>query len=391
MLRIVADENITFAREAFGPLGELELLPARHITTATARDADVLLVRSVTRVDAGFATLPSLRFVGTVTIGTDHIDSDALRAAGIAVHSAPGSNADSVVEYVIAALLVLAERRQVPLRGRTVGVIGCGNIGARLARRLPAFGCRVLCNDPPLQAQAEAAGAAHAYVPLEQLLAEADVVSLHVPLTRCGPHPTHHLLGERALAALRRHAWLLNTSRGSVVDNAALRTSLERRALDAAVLDVWEHEPLFDGELLRRVELGTPHIAGHSFDGKVNGTVQVHDALVRHLGVPSGWDPEAALRATAQDRLTLDPPPPGTGEAEWLRQLVRQMYDVERDDAAVRGLLDTPRDQPAEAFQELRRRYPRRRTFARHHVAAAHVPPRLHEPVRDGLMVRMTE
>lgn len=389
MLRIVADENITFAREAFGPLGELVLLPARAITPESAHGADVLLVRSVTRVDARFAGLDSLRFVGTVTIGTDHIDTEALRAAGIAVHSAPGSNADSVVEYIIAALLVLAARRGTALRGRTVGIIGCGSIGSRVARRLPAFGCTVLLNDPPLQAIAERAGQAHEYVGLERLLAESDVVSLHVPLTRTGPHATHHLLGERELAALRSDAWLLNTSRGSVVDNAALQAMLERRALDAAVLDVWEHEPLLERALLRRVDVGTPHIAGHSFDGKVNGTVMIHDALIRHLRVESAWDPDAAYRAAPEDRLVLEPPEAGTSEVEWLLQVVRQMYDVERDDAVLRGLLETTQEELAESFQELRRRYPRRRSFARHVMAGARVPLQFHEPVRAGLMVRL--
>lgn len=396
MLRIIADQNIVAAEAAFGPLGRLTLLPAHAITPAAVGDADVLLVRSVTPVDAAFARLPNLRFVGTATIGTDHMDVPALRAAGISVHHAPASNADSVVEYVIAALLQLAVQRGEALRGRVVGIVGCGNIGSRLARRLPPLGCTVLRNDPPLAEQAEREDGGHEYLPLARVLQEADVVSLHVPFTRTGAHPTHHLLGARELALLRPDAGLLNTARGAVVDNAALRAVLERGALAAAVLDVWEHEPRLDRGLMDLTSLATPHIAGHSFDGKLNGTIMLHDALVHGFALQSDWDREAAAAPTAEDRLQLEPAGGNVetpqAETRWLHGLVARMYAIAGDDVHMRASLrSVTAEALPEAFQQLRRTYPRRRSFSRHEIARAAVPPDLHEPVRDGLMVRLVD
>ena len=395
MLRIVADQDIVAAEAAFGPLGQLTLLPASAITPAMVAASDVLLVRSVTQVGEEFARLPNLRFVGTATIGTDHLDVAALRAAGIAVHHAPGSNADSVVEYVIAALLHLAASRGEALRGRVVGLVGCGSIGSRLACRLPALGCAALRNDPPLAAQAEREGRPHEYLPLAHVLEAADVVSLHVPYTRTGPNPTHHLVGAAELERLRTHAWLLNTARGAVVANAPLRSALEQGAIGAAVLDVWEHEPLLDRELMARAALATPHIAGHSFDGKLNGTTMLHDALVRAFELQSRWDAEAAAAPLAGDRLLLQlpaaPAADAVAETRWLHALVQQLYPIAADDYRTRGALaGLPAERVAAAFQALRREYPRRRAFNRHVLPTGRLPAPLAAAVREGLQVRLS-
>jgi erythronate-4-phosphate dehydrogenase len=386
MLRIVADENIPLVEQAFGGIGEVQCVRATAITSELVRDADVLLVRSVTRVDEALIAGSRLRFVGSATIGADHIDHAALERAGITFRHAPGSNAESVVEYVLAALLTLAVRTGEPLRGKRVGIIGCGNIGSRLAARLPAFGASVLQNDPPLALAAERAGRSHAYASLDRVLAEGDVVTCHVPLTRTGPHATHHLLAAPALALLQRGAWLLNTSRGPVVSNQALRAALQRGALGAAVLDVWEQEPEPDAELHSLTALATPHIAGYSWDGKVAGTLMLHDALVRELGLGSHWDPASALRADAADRPLLTPPA-ARSEPEWLHQLACQLYDIEQDDARMRALLALPQGARAAAFRELRRTYPRRRAFPRHTLPDHALPEWYRLPVREGLRV----
>jgi erythronate-4-phosphate dehydrogenase len=387
MLNIVADENIPLVAEAFGALGEVRSLPATAIDSAAVRAADVLLVRSVTRVDAALVAGSRLRFVGSATIGADHIDQDALASAGICFRHAPGSNAESVVEYVLAALLTLAQRAGESLRGKRVGVIGCGNIGSRLAARLPAFGAEVLRNDPPLQEQAERARRPHQYLSLPRVLAESDVITLHVPLTRTGPYPTHHLVDAAELAQLQRHAWLLSTSRGPVAANDALKHALQRGALGEAVLDVWEGEPEPDPELLALTALATPHIAGYSYDGKVAGTVMLYGALVRELGVEPRWDPETALRPGPEDRLQLCAPAASLPELAWLRALVVQLYDIEGDDSRLRALLALPRSAHAAAFRELRKRYPRRRTFSRHWLPEAELPQRWRRAVREGLLV----
>jgi erythronate-4-phosphate dehydrogenase len=391
MLRILADENIALVREAFSVLGEVRLVPGRAITPALVRDADVLLVRSVTRVDGALIAGSRLRFVGSATIGTDHVDAAALAAAGIPFHYAPGSNAESVVEYVLAALLAVAAGTDEPLRGRRVGIVGCGHIGGRLAARLPALGMDVLRNDPPLAEAAERAGRRHEYVTLERVLEECDVITLHVPLTSGTRHPTHHLIDAAALARLRPGTWLVNTSRGAVVHGRALLDAFERGAPGAAILDVWEHEPVPDPRLIARCALATPHIAGYSWDGKVAGTRMLYDALVNELGLESAW-PGATVDSApgALARPDLAPPDGPLGETRWLHALVRQLYDVAGDDARMRTLLDLPAAARADAFHELRRRYPRRRAFAACTLDAAAVPDALRAAVSSGLGIPLS-
>ncbi len=388
-LLIVADENIPYVRQAFGPFGEVRLVPGREISAAHVRGADALLVRSVTRVDRALLDGSSVRFVGTATIGTDHVDRAWLRARGVAFAHAPGSNASSVVEYVLAALLRLSVRQGRALRGRTVGIVGCGNIGGRLARRLPALGVRVLRNDPPLAEAAERRGEPHPFVPLEALLSDADVVTLHVPLTREGPHATRGLFGAEALRRMRPDAWLVNTARGPVVSNAALLDAIAAGRPAATVLDVWEGEPNPDPDLIRRVDLGTPHIAGYSYDGKVRGTVMLYRAFVERFGLPDVWEPEEAFASGPDDRLRLTPPETPRPETEWLDAVARQMYDLEADDRRFRRILNRPPDERGAYFTRLRKTYPRRRAFTRHTMAAAPVPPAFRPALTEGLGVRL--
>jgi erythronate-4-phosphate dehydrogenase len=217
-MKIVADPNIPFVQEAFGLLGEVKLVPGRQITADAVRDADVLLVRSVTRVNAALLDGSRVRFVATATIGFDHIDREYLSQKGIGFASAQGSNANSVAEYIVAAMLELGHRQKFRLRDKTLGVVGVGNVGSRVVRYAEAIGMRVLKNDPPHQ---RAKQLAH-FVSLERVIAEADIITLHVPLTRGGPDATFHLFGEPTLAALKRQPLLINTARGAVVDNSEL-------------------------------------------------------------------------------------------------------------------------------------------------------------------------
>lgn len=388
-LRLLVDANVPFAEEAFGAFGRVRLAPGQEITPETTAEADVLLVRSVTRVDEGLLDGSPVRFVGSATIGTDHVDLDYLRSRGIPFAHAPGSNAPSVVEYVLAALLVMYTERDAVLRNETVGVVGCGHVGGALAVRLRALGLRVLRNDPPLAERAEAEGRPHDFVPLATVLAESDAVTLHPPLTRSGPHPTHHLMGADELAAMRPHALLVNASRGAVVDNAALRDALEAGRIGGAALDVWENEPTPDPDLLRLAGLATPHIAGYSFDGKVTGTAMLHDALADWLGVPATWDAERVLADESAALPPLTPPDPSLSETAYLHALARQAYDVRADDARTRGLLDLPEAERGAAFHRLRRTYPRRFGWEHHRVAADAVPPEFRTAVAEGLGITM--
>jgi erythronate-4-phosphate dehydrogenase len=388
-MRIVADENIPFAREAFECFGTVETCSGGSIDRSVVRDADVLLVRSVTPVGRGLLEGSSIRFVGSATIGTDHVDVSYLRETGIAFAYAPGSNAESVVEYVTSALFCLAVRRAERLREKTAGIVGCGNIGGRLARRLQALGLTVLCNDPPLAEAARGSARGREYVSLETVLDAADIVTIHVPLTRSGPHPTFHLFDRDVLRALKPNAWLINTARGSVIDHLALKNSVGPGRPSAAVLDVWEGEPDPDPELVARVDLATPHVAGYSYDGKVQGTLTLHDALAAFLGGTRTWDPAEAFAPADENRLRLTPPDPALPETDWLHDLVVRMFDISGDHARMIRIIDLPASDRRACFTSLRKNYPRRRAFARHSLRAHLLPASYRHAVAEGLGVRL--
>jgi erythronate-4-phosphate dehydrogenase len=273
--RLVADENIPFAREVFGTLGEVVTLPGRTLTRADLVAADALLVRSVTRVDGSLLVETPVTFVGTCTIGIDHLDTQWFDQNGIAWASAPGCNANSVVQYALAAMARLRPH----WLSQTVGIIGCGNVGGHLHRVLRGLGVAVKCYDPWLTLSQNPD-----LTTLDELLS-CDIICVHTPLITTGAHPTLHLLNAERLAALRPGALLISAGRGAAIDNHALKALLPHRQDLDVVLDVWEPEPLLDVELLRRVTLGTPHIAGYSYDGKINGTLQIYHKLCQHLGV----------------------------------------------------------------------------------------------------------
>ncbi len=349
-----------FAREAFATLGEVLVKEERGIDAADVRDADILAVRSTTRVDQALLAGSRVRFVGTATIGTDHMDIPWLEQQGIAWCFAPGCNANSVAEYVTAALLVLAHRHGLTLAGRTIGVIGVGNVGSRVAGKARALGLRVLENDPPRQRAAEAEGRPHAFVPLERLLAESDIVTLHVPLTRGGPDPTWQLANAAFFARLRPGAVFINAARGAVVNSDALLTAAAAGRVAHTVLDTWEGEPALRLDVLERVDLGTPHIAGHSFEGKAFGTVMVYEAACRFLGQTPAW---------RIDPFWPAPPVPvcsvaaaGRTDEQVLGEAVRAVYDIQADDRRLREAGAAPAGAAAH-FDGLRKRYPMRREF----------------------------
>ncbi len=388
-LHILADASIPCVEEAFGRFGPVRQKPGRDIGRSDLGAADVLLVRSVTRVGPELLEGTDLHFIGSATIGTDHVDQAYLRARGIPFAHAPGSNADSVADYVTVALLALARRRGTSLRGRTVGIVGCGNIGGRLARRLPALGMTVLRNDPPRARAAETEGRSHDFVSLGTVLDEADIVTLHVPLKTGGPDPTHHLVDPAFLDRLSDEAWLLNTSRGPVVDGDALREARAQGAVAAAVLDVWENEPSPDPALVRAVDVATPHVAGYAYDGKVRGTAMLYEALCEQRGGEPVWTGTATIQAESKEVLQCTPPDPRLPTPEWLHDLARQAYDLRADDAALRALPDAPPEARAKGFTRLRTGYRRRRELQQHSVPRAGVPSEHVRTVEEGLTVRL--
>jgi len=347
---IVADENIPLLEEFFAGFGEIRRVHGRSVDAEAVKDADVLLVRSITKVDRALLAGSNVRFVGTCTIGTDHLDLDYFAEAGIRWSSAPGCNARGVVDYVLSALVTLAELEGVSLAERTYGVVGAGQVGSRLIRVLRELGWQVKVCDPVRQA-AEGGD----YVTLDEIIAHCDVISLHTPLTRAGEQATWHLLDEARLARLQPGAWLINAARGPIVDNQALKNLLIEREDVQAVLDVWEHEPSVDGELADLCVLATPHIAGYSLDGRQRGTAQIYQAYCAFRGeapgiqladlLPPPWLAEVALNGLAEPDLAM-------------AMLCRAVYDPRRDDADFRRKLTDNDAQQRSAFDALRKGYP---------------------------------
>ncbi len=366
-LRIVADRNIPYLAEAFAALGEVIALGSSELDASAVRDADLVLVRSTVKVDEALLGASRARFVATATIGTDHLDLPWLASRGIAVASAPGSNADSVAQWWASALLTLGELRRVTFAGSTVGVVGVGNIGRRVEQLATALGCHVLRCDPP-RARAEGGD----FLPLETLLAASDIVTFHVPLERLnGADPTWHLLDGARLGLLRPGAIVINASRGPVVDNAAAVAARAAGQVGALLLDVFEREPDVDPAVIAACDLATPHIAGHSLDGKANGTRMIYEAACRHLGVAAKWTPRRALPPPPVRVLAVDARDLGDEAAALM--VLRRFYRIEDDDAALRRIAGLATDRGA-AFQQYRASYPIRREL--HGLRLQMMPPR---------------
>ncbi|TBW59149.1 4-phosphoerythronate dehydrogenase PdxB [Marinobacter halodurans] len=354
---IVADENIPLLDRFFDEIGSIRRVAGREMEPQDVADADILLVRSVTRVDRHLLEGSRVKFVGTATIGTDHVDVDWLAEQGIAFASAPGCNAASVAEYVLSVLSIHAEERgEDDWSDLSVGIIGAGNVGQALGRRLTRLGFTVKISDPPRQ-RIEGEGG---FCDLEDVLA-CDIVTLHTPLTQDGDYPTHHLLNADRLRALTGRQLLINTSRGGVVDTQALLARLQAGDAPQVVLDVWEGEPGVDPDLARAVWLMTPHIAGYSLEGKVGGTEMIYRALCHFLGLPARKQAGQFMADPALSKLSFTSSATALDAAH---VAIRACYDVRRDAARYRRVLALPEDGRARAFDAMRRDYPVRREFS---------------------------
>ncbi len=355
-MKIVADENIPFVKDCFSSIGEVLTVGGRAITPAVVRDADVLLVRSITLVDEALLAKSAVQFVATATIGMEHVDQEYLASAGVGFASAPGSNSNSVAEYVVAALLALGRKHRVDLAGRRIGVVGVGNVGSKVVKKAQALGMTCVLNDPPLARQTGDAK----YRPLEEVYG-CDFVTMHTPLTRDGADRTYHLADEVFFGSLKDGCFFINTSRGAVADTAALKRAIAGGRLGGAVLDVWENEPNIDGELIRKVDLSTPHIAGYSFDGKVLGLIMIYRAVCEHFGLEARHDvgdflPAPPVPVIHIERLAAD-------EQAVIHDVVQQVYVINRDDFNTREILLVPQEERGRFFDDLRKNYPVRREF----------------------------
>jgi erythronate-4-phosphate dehydrogenase len=288
-MKIVVDDKIPYIQEKLAMLAdEVVYLPGAAITADDVRDADALIVRTRTRCDEKLLKGSRVKLVATATIGFDHIDVDYMQRAGIRWTNCPGCNSGSVAQYVECSLLLLAREKHLQLHELTIGIVGCGHVGSKVKAVAERLGMRVLVCDPPLEQQTPITHhlSPITFVPLDVIQHEADIITFHVPLTREGRYATFHMADDRFLHHLPRVPYIINTSRGEVVDNDALLAALEEGRVRDAILDVWEGEPQLNQRLLQRVFIGTPHIAGYSADGKVNADNMVIDALCRQFNLP---------------------------------------------------------------------------------------------------------
>ncbi|HVN49604.1 MAG TPA: 4-phosphoerythronate dehydrogenase [Bacteroidota bacterium] len=355
-LKIVVNKNTPSVVEVFSHLGDVTALETNNVTKEAVREADILVVRSETIVNRDLLEGSSVRFVGTVTIGTDHVDEHYLASKGIQFVSAPGSNSNSVAEYMVSALLTWSRRTKKSLQGKTVGIVGVGNVGSKVLRVLKALGMNPLLNDPPL---ARKTGDSK-FRPLDELM-NADFITVHVPLTKSGEDATYHLFDEARIRKMKSGSVLINASRGAVVDGTALSQALTSQHLSAAMLDVWEGEPKINTHLLSQVMIGTPHIAGYSLDGKLNACRMVYEAACKFADVLPEWKIKTAIHPPESARILV--PKNLTTEQEILSFVVREAYDIEYDDAALRKLPELEEAQHGKYFMKLRAGYRIRREF----------------------------
>ncbi len=357
---IVADAAIALVEEAFSGLGRLRLLGSQEMTARNVRDAEILLVRTETRVDESLLSDSRVRFVGSPSVGVDHVDLDYLGRRGITFAHSPGCNADAVAQYTLTALLWVMRAIGARPERTSLGVVGVGHIGGRVVRLARAIGFEVVENDPP-RARCEPGPRWHSLDDLSR----CDLITLHVPLQASGPDATHHLFDGPRISRLGRGCWILNTSRGAVVDNSALKSALAGGKLGGAVLDVWENEPAIDFDLLRRVGLGTAHIASRTQEGWIRATEMVYRAACHLLNVSPSWKGVGTLPCGPETAVRPGP------AYEAVEALIESCYDIARDDAALRALETQSRQQQSARFRELRTRTPQRREWSAFRVSVS--------------------
>ena len=353
-MRIIADNTIPYLKGIAEPIAEVTYLDSKSFTPERVKEADVLIVRSIDKCTPALLAGSRVKLITTATIGFDHIDIHYCERQGIVWKNAPGCNASSVAQYVLADLVTLSLRTGSPLRGKTIGIVGVGHVGRIVERYCAAMGMRVLRNDPPRAAAEGAEG----FVSLEQIAAEADVVTLHVPFTKEGDYPTYHLVDARFLQQLAKQPWLFNSCRGAVHDTEALLEAKRTGKVSELVLDCWENEPVISRELLALTALATPHIAGFSADGKANGTRACLQAIEQFFDVHFERLPQVQPPAPQDPLIDLD-----QWTSHCIEQAILHTFSPERVDQALRADPD--------GFERQRNHYAHPREFSAYQVLHA--------------------
>lgn len=348
-MKFVIDDKIPYIKGALEPFGEVVYLPGAKTTADVIRDADAIVTRTRTKCNAGLLEGSSVKYIATATIGFDHIDTNYCAEAGIEWTNAPGCNSKSVEQYIASTLFVLAEKYGFELKGKTIGVVGVGQVGSKVARFCEIIGMKVLLNDPPR----ERAEGLEKFVSLKEIQQQADFITLHVPLNMEGEDATFHLANQDFFTSLPKKPFLFNSCRGEVLDSTAAKSALKSEQIKGLVLDCWENEPDIDLELLDACDIATPHIAGYSKDGKANGTSMSIQAISRFFGL--GVDDWTCPNIELPEQTKIKLNGLGCTEEQILGKAILSTYDIRHDDAALRA--------NTKDFEKLRGDYPVRREF----------------------------
>jgi len=348
-MKIVVDDKIPFLPGTLEPYAEVVYLPGKQISNESLKDADALLIRTRTKCTENLLKGTNVRFIGSATIGFDHIDIQYCDRHGIRWTNAPGCNSSSVHQYIASALLKFSKDNMFSLKGKTIGILGVGNVGSKIEKLARALGMNVLLNDPP-RARKEGN---NNFVDFSRILSESDIVTVHVPLNIVGEDKTYHLFNEESFKKMKKGTWFFNSSRGEVADTASLKKMLSSGRLGGAIVDVWENEPDIDTGLMAKAFIATPHIAGYSTDGKANGTSMVIKSLCEFFDLPlKNWYPDNVPEPSSPE-IIIDGQ--GKSDEDIISEAVHHSYNIAEDDHNLRHM---PSD-----FERLRGDYPLRREF----------------------------
>lgn len=358
-MKVIIDDKIPYIKGALEPFAEVVYLPGSKTTPEVVKDADALITRTRTICNERLLAGSSVKFIATATIGYDHIDTDYCKRAGIAWTNAPGCNAGSVEQYIASALHTWALEKREKLREKTIGIIGVGNVGSKVARFCETLGMKVLLNDPPR----ERAEGPEKFVPLDAILREADIITFHVPLNLDGTDATWHMAGPDFFGKLAKKPLVINSCRGEVLDTPAVKDALINGRIAGFIADCWENEPDIDLELMELAYLATPHIAGYSKDGKANGTRMSVQALSRFFNLDlRDWQPQ---QIELPDTTEIFMDGSRRDEESVIAEAVLSTYDIESDS-------DRLKSSP-EKFEKFRGDYPVRREFPVYTIHAKNV------------------
>ncbi len=367
-MKIIIDDKIPYIQGALEPFAEVVYFPGSKTTPEIVKDADALITRTRTICNRSLLEGSSVKFIATATIGYDHIDTEYCKQVGIQWTNAPGCNAESVNQYIASALFSWSMRNRTDLAGKTIGIVGVGNVGSRVAKTCEILGMNVLLNDPPRERKE----GSEKFVSLETIQKEADIITFHVPLNMTGDDSTFHLVSKKFLLNLPKTPLLINSCRGEVVDTNAVSVSIQSCNISGYIADCWENEPDIDAGLLKLSVFGTPHIAGYSKDGKANGTKMSVQAISRFFNLDiANWEP-SGIESPENPVVDID----GNHRREYsiLAEAVLSTYDIETDDAVLR---ENPK-----RFEKLRGDYPVRREFGSYTINAQNVEPETLEKLR---------